>query len=115
MVVKEVEFVKGKELGGLLLKKEKWEETREVKVRDLVCKGDGGREEEARIGWAGDWFREGDRVGLQERDGGEACGTSSERLKGRNGGKQRRKRSGGLEDWRIGRSRWVCRGLTIKE
>lgn len=101
MVVKEVEFVKGKELGGLLLKKEKREKTREVKVRNLVRKDDGRREEEARVGWAGDWFREGDGVGLQERDGGEACGTSSERLKGRNGEKQRRKkwRVGGLEDW----------------
>lgn len=105
MVVKEVEFVKGKELGGLLLKKEKGEETREVEVRDLVCEGDGGREEEARVGWAGDWLGEGDGVGLQERNGGEACGTSSERLKGRNGGNREERgvegwRIGGLEDWK---------------
>jgi hypothetical protein len=80
-------------------------------VRDLVGEGDGGGEEEARVGWAGDGFGEGDGVGLQEGDGGEACGTSSEGLKGRNGGREsergERERSGGLKD---GRSRrWVCR------
>lgn len=84
-------------------------------MRDLVGEGDGGGEEEAGVGWAGDGFGEGDRVGLQEGDGGEACGTSSEGLKGRNGGKVRERREREVEDWGMEDKRWVCREQLIKK
>jgi hypothetical protein len=41
VVVKKVELVKDKELGGLLLEEEKGEEARQIKVRNLIGERDG--------------------------------------------------------------------------